>query len=110
MPYEHIKPLGSDWVNSCISSDTLKTEHLVSTFLSFIQDQSEETFNDIHDEWHDVIDSMFGASKEPRDYEQETFLLEHLFHVMDAFSPDNCVFGAQDGDGALFGFWEFDNE
>jgi hypothetical protein len=57
------------------------------------------------DEWEDVLFSIINP-KSDRDYEQESFLLEHLFNVMDAIAPEGCSFGASDSDGALFGFWQ----
>lgn len=106
MPYEHIRPLGDDWKNAVISEATVKPKDLIVTFLSFLKDYAEPTFNDVSIEWEDVIRPLVGFDEE-RDYEQESELLAHLFDVMDAIAPEGCIFGSLEGDGACFGFWEF---
>ena len=106
MPYEHIKPLSNDWCNATICSGTLKTRDLVLTFMSFLNENAEGLFNDVMNEWSDVVAPLVNLNEE-RDYEQETELCAHLFDVMDAIAPEGCIFGASEGDGALFGFWEF---
>ena len=104
MPYENIKPLGEDWVNTVVSEGTLRNEDLAKAFIAVIGEHDPKIKEAIIDEWNDVLFAMIDP-KSDRDSEQEMYLIEHLFNVMDAIAPEGCVFGASDHDGALFGFW-----
>jgi hypothetical protein len=105
MSYDNIKPLGDDWVNKTVSEGTLRNEDLAKAFLAVIGAHDQKIKDSILDEWTDVLFGMIDP-KTDRDYEQEEMLLDHICDVLDAISPEGCVFGSHDGDGACFGFWE----
>jgi len=107
MSYENIKPLGDVWVNSIVSEGTLRTEDLAKAFLKVIGQHEPKIKDAIIDEWTDVLLAMIDPNA-VRDEEQEMFLVDHLFNVMDAIAPEGCTFGTLDSDGACFGFWEME--
>ena len=107
MSYDNIKPLGDVWVNTIVSEATLRTEDLAKAFLAVIGDHDPKIKEAILDEWNDVLFAMIDPNSD-RDEEQETYLVNHLFNVMDAIAPEGCVFGALDSDGACFGFWQME--
>jgi hypothetical protein len=107
MSYENIQPLADTWANQVVSEGTLRNEDLAKAFLSLIGEHDNKIKDAILEDWEDVLFNMIDPKAE-RDYEQESFLLGHLFNVMDAISPEGCVFGASDSDGALFGFWQME--
>ena len=92
-------------LNCSVSTGTLRTGDLVSTFLDVIKDTSEyqrliktipaHVFEDTDDIWWDNE----GAA-----------LLMELFDVLDSYAPEGYVFGSLPGDGADFGFWKDDDE
>jgi hypothetical protein len=104
MSYDNIKPLGDTWVNTVVSEGTHRSDDLAKAFLAVIGEHDPKIKEAILDEWNDVLFSMIDPNS-VRDSEQEMYLIEHLFNVMDAISPEGCVFGSSDQDGACFGFW-----
>ena len=110
MAYKSLFELDNSWVNSTISSGTSKSEDLIHTFLNFLADHSETLANEITEEWLDVIKGILSVDDVERDYEQELEFLSHLFDVMDAISPEGCMFGSHESDGALYGFWKWEDE
>ena len=107
MSYDNIKSLGDVWINTIVSEATLRTEDLAKTFLTVIGDHDPKIKETIIDEWNDVLFAMIDPTSD-RDEEQEAYLVNHLFDVMDAIAPEGCVFGASDSDGACFGFWQME--
>lgn len=105
--YKALFELDDSWANSTISSGTGKTDDLITTILNFIADQNEGLATEITNEWIDVLRGML-SDEEERDYEQEVEFLSHLFDVMDAIAPKNCIFGGHEGDPVCYGFWEFE--
>lgn len=107
MSYDNIKPLNDDWVNTTVSEGTLLSDDLAKAFLAVIGQHDPKIKEAIIDEWNDVLFAMIDPKVE-RDSEQEMYLIEHLFNVMDAIAPAGCVFGASESDGACFGFWSME--
>jgi hypothetical protein len=105
MSYENIKPLGNEWVNSVVSEGTLRTDDLAKAFLAVIGEHDPKIKESVLDDWNDVLFAMIDP-KSNRDEEQEEYLVNHLFNVMDAIAPEGCTFGTLDSDGACFGFWQ----
>jgi hypothetical protein len=104
MSYENIKPLGDQWANTTVSEGTLRTEDLAKAFLAVIGEHDPQIKETILEEWNDVLFAMIDPNSE-RDSEQEMFLVQHLFNVMDAIAPEGCVFESLEYDASCFGFW-----
>ncbi len=68
----------------CVSTDTLRTEDLLATF--------------------STLADYYGLRLPPEDMsEQEA--VDYYFDHFDEISPHGYYFGAQEGDGACFGWW-----
>lgn len=96
-----IKPnLGS------VSHGTLRKEDLIPRFSEvlkecvFMNDLPLEDFNDLIHEANTVDFTSDRADS----------ILEELFDALNEFAPDNAIFGAHEGDGSDFGFWELEND
>lgn len=107
MSYDNIKPLGDEWVNTVVSEGTLRTEDLAKAFLAVIGEHDPQIKESILDDWNDVLFAMIDP-KASRDEEQEMFLVDHLFNVMDAIAPEGCTFESLDSDASCFGFWQLE--
>lgn len=105
MTYDSITPLNNQWVNKTVSEGTLRTQDLISSMLGVLEHTRHQMYNRVVIEWVDVLNSMFEDNGQ-RDSEQETLLHDHLFELLNSLAPTDCVFGASEGDGACFGFWE----
>ena len=42
--------------------------------------------------------------------EERSYIFDEIIDYLNDIAPDNVVFGAQDGDGACFGFWSIDDD
>ena len=84
-------------VNETISHATLRTEDLVEAFESWIECVDPKGYAELMEE-------------KDEDYPEEEWLNEVLFDTMNDYAPEGYYFGALEGDGSDFGFWECDNE
>lgn len=48
----------------------------------------------------------FPIHEEVEETEEVSIMLHELFDVLDELAPDGYMFGATEGDGTCFGFWE----
>ena len=74
-----------------ISWGTLKTEDLIDSFFSELEMLDPEKYREVWEEYEGML-SMF--------------LNETLWDVMEEYAPEDCYFGANEGDGADFGYWK----
>jgi hypothetical protein len=83
------------YIYGSVSSGTLVTEELVDAFLDALDylnpDYAKELRSDYDNYAPDALDE---------------FLHEKLFEALDECAPEGYYFGAHEGDGADFGFWE----
>jgi hypothetical protein len=98
---ENAKPeLGS------ISEGTLRSEDLIPAFLDTLELYAPEVAQAIKKEYnYEVEDVEFDFKSENADY-----LLEKLFNALEEIAPEGSYFGANQGDGADFGFWSEEEE
>ncbi len=98
-----------------ISSGTLKSEDLLSAFISELEWQvsrngdyfsKPENFSE-----RDRLANLIGEAQDAWSDDGETLsedgeqFIEEISDVLGEFAPPYCYFGAHYGDGADFGFW-----
>jgi hypothetical protein len=87
-----------------ISSGTMRNEDLIPDFaweLDHLLKKQVKRFK--RAEYRKLI----REAEKIGDYESEEagYTLEALFEALEAFAPPLCYFGANEGDGADYGFW-----
>ena len=92
-------------VGDVVSQATLRTEDLIESFMDFIEavcdDESVKAVASEYLECKLLEDDQDGL---------DWFLNEFLFDAMNEIAPEGCYFGAHEGDGSLFGYWEVEEE
>jgi hypothetical protein len=90
-----------------ISSGTMRNEDLIPTFaweLNHLLKKQAKRFK--RAEYRKLIREAEKIEKEEAfDTEEAGYTLEGLFEALEAFAPPLCYFGANEGDGADYGFW-----
>lgn len=93
-----------------VSEGTMRSQDLAPKFLSVLEELDSEAYQQMQ-----VPAVGFGAfpsyaledsSSEWWDSEECTWAMEALFDALDWCAPEGYYFGAHEGDGADFGFWE----
>jgi hypothetical protein len=100
-----------------VSEATLKTEHLLEAFTTFLLyvrkkvrlTESQENALMVSMLIMDTHPNCFGfygdenLSESVR--EEADYLIEDLWDILDSIAPKGTYFGAIEGDGACYGFW-----
>lgn len=99
----------------CVSSGTLRTEDLGRSFCNEYHRYTTRTPDSIrHMEWwlEGDTDSLrdVGYQETTTWDELGTELLQDVFAEMEHLAPSGIYFGAHEGDGACFGWWECGDE
>lgn len=91
-----------------ISHGTLRDEDLVPTFLSVLQELDLDRWSTLTTEYCDAIAHLEqGLEPNPDDLDS---LREALHDALNDAAPEGYRFGAHEGDGADFGFWEVEGD
>lgn len=110
-----------------ISADTLNPEHLMPRFIDVLSERLEQlTFAPGADapnrvQWQGTMQDRLGAiearmalgmDREIRYFESEAceWDMEWLQERLSECAPEGTFFGASEGDGACFGFWDMETE
>lgn len=92
-----------------ISTNTLRFQDLIPTFLAVLKDLCEVNGAPVRSEYDEIVGKW---DVENLDYSLQdgsndvAFLLDELCEALEECAPDGYCFGAHSGDGADFGFWE----
>lgn len=86
--------LSPNFINHSVSHATLKPEHLVERLSNFLRTHAPEKMQEIEGEYIQILDDV----------------LELLFDSLNGVAPDGTSFGAHEGDGSDFGFWQYEDE
>ena len=73
------------------SSDSCKLEDIVSGVSDLIPDELLTEFEEANEE-------------------DKNYIFEDIFDYLNEIAPDGLTFGAQDGDGACYGFWSVEED
>ena len=96
--------LGKEWIGTSVSHATLREEDLIPAFEEVLDSAGVE-----YDRPAAVDKLLLGQALTDDEQEEIGFYLnETLFHLLDGIAPKGTCFGANEGDGACFGFWAVD--
>jgi len=91
-----------------VSEGTLRPQDLIPAFFSTLKYLNEEDYNDLLKEYPEFADIEEELTPIQIDLVGE--VLDDLYCRLNENAPQGTCFGAHEGDGALFGFWEFPRE
>lgn len=98
--------LTDDWVNVSISHGTLRDVDLIPVFEEILESAGAG-----FDRPASVDRLLAGEELTESDWDEVSWYLnEDLFDLLNEIAPDGTYFGAHPGDGADFGFWQFEEE
>jgi hypothetical protein len=95
-----MKQIENTYRNTVISEGTLKTESIIENIARWNGNnaQDKKTSKLICDFYDAICDADVPGD----------FVLDEIFERLNNIAPDDCYFGAHEGDGALFGFWDLE--
>lgn len=96
-----------------VSHGTLREEDLVPVFLSVLESLDPVRKTEIslaHSQTIDILADSEQAEVTPVSPDAAGWLMEALFDALNDAAPEGFFFGAIEGDGSDFGFWEIDPE
>ncbi len=107
-----------EYRNSSVSWGTMREEDLIPAFLSVLNELDKPRADAIREEYANVMTALneldpnaICASLPSEVIEDAGYMLnEALFGALNNVAPAGTYFGASEGDGADYGFWEFDAE
>lgn len=95
----------SDITGGSVSSGTMRPEDLIPAFMAVLEEHDPRTAAMFKKTSREVFNWLDHGDDEPSP-EQVGWLLEDLFDALDLLAPAGHYFGAHEGDGADYGFWE----
>ena len=123
------KQLGQDYANCSLSHATMKAEDLIPTFMDFLEGVKVncQIIGKVH-ELKREIDSLelvelegYGEYYNSNEFdingpcmsdaETASYILnEDIWELLNEISPEHTSFGSHPGDGADYGFWQWEFE
>lgn len=97
------RQLDSSWAEAAVSRDTLNIEDLIEMFIMVLSEVDPIDAKRYSDRFVRALQSEHSSDEVDN-------LFWDLYDVLDLVAPAGTYFGAHEGDGALFGFWKFEDE
>lgn len=101
----------TNWINTEVSHGTHRTQDLIPAFMEVLEQIDNVRFGAILAAGDGVPE--FAVNNPQHDFwdsEEAQLLLDELFELLNEYAPEGCFFGAHEGDGSSFGFWQLDQE
>ena len=95
--------------NTSISHGTLRLQDLLPAFLDAVEEYAPSHYEAIALQSFSFIPSHVldeGDDSRWWDSEEAQWKLEELTSILEEHAPEGCYFGAHEGDGSDFGFWQ----
>lgn len=91
-----------------ISHGTLRNQDMIPTFLEYMNKHDMPEYEQLIVNGEGIPAYVFdeGDESEWWDSQAGIDLFEELFCLLDMYAPDGYYFGAHEGDGSDFGYWE----
>lgn len=99
--------------NNIVSDRTLRTDHLICAFYSYLRRIDPERAKKIYAEDGKILDESAITAREivtANSFEYGVEVLQALTEELEELAPEGYSFGAHPGDGACFGFWKIEEE
>lgn len=98
-----------------VSQGTMRHRHLIPAFTSVLEEHAQEVATKLKTEYAEVYARPFEDEWKdgfPTFEEDEASdeLMTELFDALEDIAPEGCYFGANEGDGADYGFWPIEDE
>jgi hypothetical protein len=112
---EKMKALPKEYIGMELSNATMRSEDLIPSFLYFLEQVAKEC--EIEDEVQAIQEEVAKLEFEEKSgygtyYKNEDeaswILNEDIWELLNSIAPQFCYFGANEGDGACYGFWTSD--
>jgi len=110
-----MKSLDNRYIGLELSTATMRSEDLIPSFMGFLKNVAEEC--EIQEESSRLkaevekleFEDHPGYGTYYKDKEQASWILnEDIWNLLNDIAPDYTYFGANEGDGACYGFWTVD--
>jgi len=121
------KSLSQDYIGS-LSQATMRIEDLIPTFLDFLEGVKVncQIIGKVHElkreiDSLEVIESDYGSHYSDLEFDADgpcmsdaetaSYILnEDIWELLNDISPEHATFGSHPGDGANYGFWQYEIE
>lgn len=114
-----MKQLPKEYIGVELSNATMRSEDLIPAFMNFLEQVSD--ICEIGDEVTAIQEEIaklefeektgYGTYYTDESQEQAAWILnEDIWNLLDSIAPEFCYFGANEGDGACYGFWTSDED
>lgn len=95
-----------------VSHGTMRYVDLIPTFWKYVHRHNPDALlpliRDDYDLYCGIVDADSDSDLSDKDMEDAGHLLATLFDAMNDLAPEGYYFGAHEGDGRDYGFWEVD--
>lgn len=98
-----------------VSHATMRSEDLIPRFIETLdalkEEESLSRWPNV-DRWTRIddtcaaIEQRLANGESYHASEESSWDIESLFDLLEEYAPDGCYFGAHEGDGSDYGFWE----
>lgn len=95
-----------------LAEDLIKTDREILTHSIEVGSTSSDSckLEDIVAGIEDLLPEKMLEEFEMSDEEEQGFVFEEIFDYLNEIAPEGVLFGAQEYDGACFGFWSYEEE
>ena len=88
-----------------VSWGTLRTDDLIDIFLDFVQLHDHPYYLSLREKYEEIL-----THDDTKEEYIEYLLYEDIWEAMEELAPEGFYFGASEGNGSDFGFWEEEQE